>query len=372
MDTKIKFEASRSSIGDANGIHRISAVIGIAGLGISLASPTTSYADPDADWQARSTGPGVVMATRFDTLSEVTDDTFPDSTADHVSWEQGNKASGNGSLRMDILKTDGSASGSWVRYLADNQREFGTNETFYVQYRQYFPQYFATHTFSGGGWKQSIISNHRGSNQLFEVVLQNTKMRGLVQGYNRNSQGTYAGWDEGIATPCSHVDFVYQNQIDRGFGVDTCLNARRSLGGLYSYGSNTGVPDPETGAFIYYPDEWLTFMVKVTPGTFGGGSSLRDTNIQIWAAREDDSDFTLLIDRMVNLGRGAEPDGDLFYFDSLWLLPYNTSRTPDPNRQDTYTLYDEVIVSTQFIPAPNSDAVGMGPRPKPITDLTAN
>lgn len=340
----------------------------------------TATADADSDWMARSTGPGVVMATGFDTAAEVEEDTFPDSTADHVSWEQSNMASGNGSLRMDILKTDSTSSGSWVRYLADDEREFGPNETFYVQFRQYLPRYFATHVFSGnqfggphgGGWKQMIISNKRGSNQLFEVVLQNTSHRGLVQGYSRNSEGGYLGWEDSISTPCSGADFVYQNQIDRGFGTDTCLDARRTYGGLYSYGANTGVPDPETGAFIYYPDEWLTFLVKVSPGTFGGGPSVKDSNIQVWAARESDTSYTFLVDKMVNLGRATDSSGTPYYFDAVWLLPYHTEKTADPTAENTYTLYDELIVSTSFIPAPNSAPIGAGPRPKPPTNVHAN
>jgi hypothetical protein len=330
-----------------------------------------AMADAAADWTARSTAPGVVMAMGFDTSADVSTYTFPDSTANHVSWEQAIKASGNGSLRMNILKTDSAGSGSWVHHLANDQREFGTGNTFYVQFRQYFPTYFATHPFSGaqfggpyaGGWKQMIISNMRGSNQLFEVVLQNTGHRGVVQGYNRNTAGEYVGWEEAVSTVCSNSDFVWQHKIDRGGSEVTCLDSRRKRGGLYSYGSNTGAPDPETGAFIFYPNEWLTFLVKVAPGTFGGGSSLRDTNIQVWAARPSQTSYTLLIDKMVNLGAAA------YRFDGIWLLPYNTARTADPTRQDTFTLYDELIVSTSFIQPPNSSDIVI---PNSPTGLTAN
>jgi hypothetical protein len=326
-------------------------------------------ADPSTDWVARSTAPGVVMAVGFDTQSEVSTYTWPDSTANHVSWEQGMKASGNGSMRMNILKTDAAGSGSWMHYLANDQREFKTGNTFYVQFRQYFPQYYANHSFKGtsstyaNGWKQAIISNHRGSNQLFEVVLQNTNHRSLVQGYNRNSDGSYLGWETNANTKCSSSDFVYQNKIDRGGVENTCLDSRRKRGGLYSYGNNKNGPDPETGAFIFYPDEWLTFLVKISPGTFGGGTSKTDTNIQVWAARASATSYTLLNDVMVNLG--AESG---YFFDAIWLLPYNTERAADPTRSDTFTLYDELIVSTNFIQPPNSgDALA----PRPPTSLAA-
>ena len=342
---------------------------------------TAPAAEVDADWRARANAPSVLMATRFDAAAEVSDYTLQDSEADHVSWERDNVASGNGSLRFDILNTDESNSGNWVRHLSNDRREFGPQETFYVQFRQYIPQYLATYLFRGeqyggaygAGWKQLIISNRRGSNQLFEIVLQNTEHRGLVQGYNRDSEGSYPPWQQLMVTPCSSTDFVFQNMIDRGGPENTCLDSRRKRGGLYSYGSNTGFPDPETGAFIYYPDEWLTFLLRISPGTFGQGADVYDTNVRVFAARQADTDYTLLFDVMINLGAGLDSFGNQYYFDAIWLLPYHTNKLSDPTAQNTYTLYDEVIVSTAFIPAPQASG---GPSttvtPSRITDLVAN
>ena len=356
--------------------HRITHVALAAVAAFSFACPSASVAD-DQDWQARSGAAGVVMATRFDTVGEVDDYVFPNSSAFHVSWDTLNKVSGNGSLRMDILKTDQAGSGAWVRHLSDAAEEFGPGKTFYVQFRQFFPGYYATHPFAGnasgqyaGGWKQAIFSNMRGSNQIFEVVMQNTSHRGFVQGYNRNSNGSYLGFEDYLPTPCSGSDYVFQNKVDRGFGTATFLDARRTLGGLYSYATTAGSPDPETGAFLFYPDEWLTFMIKISPGTFGGGADVRDSNVMIWAARAADTSYTLLIDKMTNLGRASDDAGNPFYFDAVWLLPYNTKRLPDPSRADTYTLYDELIVSKQFIAPPNADPSAPGAAiPQRITDL---
>jgi len=344
----------------------------LAFAGALLIPCGAAFADAASDWAARSTAPGVVMAVGFDTASDVSTYTWPDGTADHVSWEQGIKASGTGSLRFNILKGDGPSSGNWAHHLANDHREFKSGNTFYVQFRQYFPTYLAGAVFKGvsggaNGWKQMIISNMRGSNQLFEVVLQNTLHRGLVQGYNRNSDGTYLGWDLPVSTKCSNSDFVYQNMIDRGGAENTCLDSRRKRGGLYSYGSQTGTADPESGAFKFWPNEWLTFLVKVSPGTFGGGSSKTDTNIQVWAARQADTAYTLLNDNNVNLGAESF-NGVPYYFDGIWLLPYNTDRVSDSTRSDTFTLYDELIVSTSFIQAPGASSIVA---PKPPTNLSA-
>ncbi len=347
-------------------------------IAAGFGSAKSFAADPDSDWLARSTAPGVLMSTRFDTEAEVTDH-LPDwqgnqfSDSFHVSWNTAEKASGNGSLRFDVLKTDTSQSGQWWRYLADDHREFRTGDTIYIQYRAFFPAYYATHQFatsSQSGWKVSIISNHRGSNRLYEIVHQNTNHRGHVQMYNRTSSGSFPPMDTGISTPCNPFDFVHQNAIDRTPGItpNTCLQARRKYGGLYSY-NGPPHPDPDTGAFVYYPDEWLTFLQKVTYGSFG--ASTADTHVELWAAREADTSYTKLIDKTVDLGAVQVVSGIQYYPDALWLLPYDTNRLADPTRQDTYTLRDEVIVSTNFIPAPDSSGARVKV-PARITDLQTN
>ncbi len=328
-----------------------------------------------SNWEARSTAAGVLMATRFDSASEVNNWVQTDSTQDHVSWEQNNVASGNGALRMDILKTDGAASGSWRRWLSNDKREFTQGDEFYVSYRQYFPSYFVTHRFkNGGGWKQSIISRNAsqmngesvpgetGSNQLNEIVLVNGGYRGLVQGYNRNTNGAYPGFQVGASTACSGSDFIYQNAVDRGpqnVG-SACENDRARYGGLYSYGANTGVPDPLTGAFTYQQNEWLSFKVWVKLGSQGTGTA--NSAVKVWAAREGE-EWDLIVDRS-NLDLGAGPPHN-----TLWLLPYDTGKTADSTRQDTYTLYDEVIVSLNDIAPPGVDGGGDVP---PTVQLTAS
>lgn len=306
------------------------------------------------DWNTRSTESGVVFARNSWTTAEVDECTrdsggSPLPDADHVSRETTNVVTGAAALRMDILKTDGAAAGQCRLPFG---QEFGTGEPFYVQFRQYFPAYYATHPFAGSnngfgdGWKQVIVSNNESSNQFFEVVLQNNVHRGLVQGYNRDTGLGFPPWETSSNNACNSTDFIFQNSIDRGYDDSTCLGARRRLGGLWSYGSNTGAPDPETGAFIFYPDEWLTFLIKVSPGGFGTG--VADSQIEVWAARNGATAYIKLYDMTVDLG----PDDGDGLFDAVWLLTYNTNREADATREDTYTLYDEVIVSTNSIAVP--------------------
>jgi hypothetical protein len=325
--------------------------------------PTVAMAE---DWATRSSKPEVLMATKFDTAAEVTDWRVANGAADHVTWDQTMSASpGGGSLRFAILKTDAASSGDWSRWLSDDQREFGEGDEFYVQYRQYVPTFLATHDFAGGGgWKQSIISRHSaamgpapyGSNQLNEIVLQNTNHRGIVQGYNRDLDGKFPPWEVPAVTACSNSDFRYQNAIDRGpQSIGTpCQNDRARYGGLYSYyqSNPSGAPDPLTGAFIYYPNEWVTYLFRVRIGTYGSNNHL----VQVWGVRQGDTQYTLIHDKQ-NLRLGQGPPHD-----ALWLLPYNTNRVADAGRQDTFTAYDEVIVSLAPIAAPNG-SVPLAPRP---------
>ncbi|NNF16945.1 MAG: hypothetical protein HKN70_09370 [Gammaproteobacteria bacterium] len=328
------------------------------------------------DWEARSTAPGVLSAIGFDVESEVTNWIHLDSKQDHVVWETANTSSGAGALRFNILKTDGANSGNWRRWLADDEREFVEGDEFYISYRQYIPEYYATHQFlGGGGWKQIIVSRNAGnmngvnyvgtptgSNQVNEIVMNNYLYRSLPQGYHRTTNGSYVGFYTGASTACSHTDFRLQNAVDRGpQSIGTaCENDRARYGGLFSYGSRTGVPDPLTGAFTFTPDEWHSFKMWIKLGS--QGTTTRNTHVKIWAAH-DGEDWDLIIDRDdVDLGGGPAHN-------AYWLLPYDTGKQPDPTREDTYTLYDEVIVSLNDIAAPG--ATGSGAT-LPTVDLTAS
>ena len=246
----------------------------------------------------------------------------------------------------------------------------------------------AEHPFlEGGGWKTSIVSRHNqnmvpgggagqsGSNQSNEVVIQNTQHRSLIQGYNQDGS-RYPPWTQGRSTACSSSDVVFQNMIDRGpdplgSGYSACEQDRARYGGLYSYypgGGGSGVkgsPDPLTGGFTWYPDEWLTVYFRIDIGAYGVD---RSTTVYLWAARAGDTEYTHLIQKDITLGGNGVENA----FDSIWLLPYNTSQLPDPTRQNTFVLYDELIVSTQPIAVPGgTPPPGPSPdlAPKPPTDV---
>jgi len=333
--------------------HQLTATDAVGSDISSNFSVTIAVQVVSSNWVDRSTALGVTMAHRFDTQAEVDD--WVQTQFGNVSWQQSGFASGFGCARINVLKTSGPDAGTICLWLKDDQTEFTENDTFYVSFRQYVPAYHATHRFlNGGGWKQIIISRHAssmgpapyGSNQSNEIVLQNTGHRGIVQGYNQDG-GSFPAWEISVSTPCLGSDFTFQNLVDRVAGTpNTCLEARQKYGGLYSYyqqqppGYVSGEPDPQGGAFNYYPDEWICYKLRIDVGTWG----TRNTRVRLYCAR-DGQDWDNIIDRVVKLGNG--PD-----FDAVWLLPYNTGRSSDATREDTYVLYDEVICSTQDIAAP--------------------
>ena len=328
-----------------------------------------------SDWLDRSTAAGVLMASRFDTEAEVLN-FRTSSKQENIVWDTSLKTSGNGSMKFNIYNTDTTSSGNWKRYLSDDQRQFGPGDEFYVQYRQYIPAYLISHKFKGTqysgiysqGFKSSIISHYPNSNTNFEVVIQNSGQFGYIQGYHQDGNSTAVKWSESVSTACQSSDFRHQPAIDHGpQNIGTpCENDRARYGGLYSYlasqGGDRGDPDPLTGAFVYEKDAWITILqhVRVSPQGYGASNNV----IETWAAR-DGEDYVLLASlNDVKFGTSGN-------FDTLWLLNYRSKGQADASRQNTFTNYDEVIVSTNFIPAPGT-AAEPTPRPNPITNLTAD
>ena len=263
--------------------------------------------DLDADWVARSNAPGVTISHRFDSASEVTRYRLGDKLEDHVTWETTLKKSGAGALRININKEDHSNSGSWRRFLKPDGSSFGPGDEFYVQYRVYITKEMvnAYRHSNGDGWKVSIISRADdiypgsvGSNWFFEVVVYNQYYKGDVFGYNRGSPD-YNGW--------------------------------------------------EYPRWQKWPaDDWLTILQHISVGELSDGY-YRNTRIRTWAAR-DGKKYKLLIDHKRDVGYQKKQPSINDVYNGVWLLPYDTHR--EGSDVDTFIVYDEIIVSTDFIPAP--------------------
>jgi len=108
--------------------------------------------------------------------------------------------------------------------------------------------------------------------------------------------------------------------------------------------------DNTTGCFKYAADEWMTFQVHIKIGTWNTASS----RIEVWAAREGQPSVQIYDSNF------AFPSGFTLYqnstygakFGKVWLLPYMTNKDATEVYPQTYTWYDELIISRQRIVDP--------------------
>lgn len=322
-----------------------------------------SGATGPADFATRCAAPGVVRCVGFDTQADIAggsgDPTGSLASSAGIAapaLDTTVKASGNSSLKFTIpSNSPADTSGSYFANFSDDLSvQFDSGQEFFVQWRQRFAADFLTTQFAGGeGWKQVIIGEGSRPNDpvysctTLEVVVVNSYHRGFPEMYH--SCGVKDGQYEGLEPPIPPDDFALENAIS---------------GCTYH---NPTVPP----CFGYKPDQWMTFQVHVKIGTWykNDGVYLHDSTVQLWVA-EEGKPSTLVIDMspgdpacaaqqtslpachtgydLVNDAIGTAKYGQ------VWLLPYNTGKDSSVSYPETYTWYDELIVSSNRIadPAP--------------------
>jgi hypothetical protein len=177
----------------------------------------------------------------------------------------------------------------------------------------------------------------------------------VVNGYHRGFPGMYHscgmkdGQYEGLEPPIPPYDFGLQNAVP---------------GCLYS---SHGVP-PCVG---YKADQWMTFQVHVQIGTWyeNDGVYRHDSTIELWVGEEGQASKSVIDLSPGDPACAAEqtslPSCKTGYdlvndaigtakYGQVWLLPYNTGKDPNTSYPETYTWYDELIISRNRIadPAP--------------------
>lgn len=307
---------------------------------------TASGGTGDADWIARSTASGVVVASRLDTQAIINAWKVNDSTVVNISLDTTIKVAGTvGSLKFAVLNSDSTASGSVSVPLG---RTFGVGDVIWFSFRRRAPESYLYQPWprDDGGYgaaKLAIFSRDangalpQGSNQVNEIVLQMKDE--LYGGYNQDGNVTAVDWgDVSFASACSGSDFRRQNQIDNnlddpenfypltgvnpdtGAGWTACEQDRRRRGGLYSAGSlatfKQGLADPLTGGMKPSPSSFDTVTIRAEINSLGGGAN--NNRISMWVARNGQP-YRLLIDKLITLGAGP-------LYNGLTLLPYTSNR----------------------------------------------
>lgn len=117
-------------------------------------------------------------------------------------------------------------------------------------------------------------------------------------------------------------------------------NARPAPYCLYSQ-STTGDFPPQGNCFGYFPDEWMTFQVRIKTGP-RVGNEFRNSYITLWMAREGRTSEKVIDWGPYNLSAG--PAAENQRYGKVWLTPYNTGKSTAQAYPAAYTWYDELIV----------------------------
>ena len=361
------------------GFHRTMVDVRRAGgalaFGLILCAGT-ALADAEADWQARSTAPGVFYKNNFDFADRAA---LIDSGWNHTIYiperaelETVNKLSGRGAFKALIPNTSDEGTVAYQHSFdmpVGSQTQNTHKRTFYYQFQVYIPRYVLDHRFATvndfglAERKFAIIQAPDRSFSTGEVVVTNYAFRWFVTAYYFSGTGVKTFDKMWVTKPsdCNgSPEYGWQNAIDAGpqsngsqTDATSCALFKRRYGpmnysfsGTTDYGAGTlsaqGNPDPDAAlnGVTWVPDDWNVIEVYVDdePGT-------NDT-VKIWHARRGNPPKLLISSTGIDLG------DDPRNYTGVQLVPRLEEMAPDPTRQDTYTIYDEVIASDNFIEFP--------------------
>lgn len=191
---------------------------------------------------------------------------------------------------------------------------FGQNSTFYVQIRARFDSPMLRNNFGGEGWKFVLIYGGKTSCSNLGLLNQNTWYAGFPTMVHECSPGIYG--------KSGNKQFMEQGDYNCAYG---------------NYN--------DKDCAYFRADEWMTFYWKIHVGTWGQPNST--------------------LDAWLSYGKGPlkkwiwQPnflfhfeDGPADVLDKVALTPYTTNRK-EAAKSDGHMWFDELIVSTQPIPAPN-------------------
>jgi len=335
-----------------NGAHTLTAqardAAGNVGNAVAV-SVTVSNSTSTAlqNFQTRCAQAGVIVCQGFDDPAVFTPAVWPASgiyaASDNVirgTQDTTIVTSGAGSLKFTVPSLGAANSaGYWRQLFQSNQtadpstaKMFGQNSTFYLQYRQRFSPEFLTNQWpqNGGGstyWKQQILSYDNSTCGQVEITTVNDNNNGYPMMYSQCGADVFQ-------VPTGSSDFLNE-QGDTPTSGYNCH---------YQKANNTS-----TSCFTYPPNTWVTFYYKVSIGTWGQANS----SIQAWVSVGGGPyvEWINMPNHTLNEDSGSAGKD----YNMVTLLTYMTNRNPAVSAGPTaFTWYDEMIVSTQPIAAPNN------------------
>jgi hypothetical protein len=306
----------------------------------------------DADFAARCNAPGVVRCFGFDnTTTDIVRNVnmWPDGAGTfRGGLDTTTKASGGGSLRFDLPPpphAGANIGGSWVPSGGWGQN-FSENSIFYVQYRiRMSPYMVQPGNFDNAIWKTTIF--HYGSKTCAGIEL--------------TTSGYYGSGLAQLDTDCGGR-WMWSTLDGTTHTMSTPLLMQQTDDLRCAYGTNYA-----QNCEMFTANDWMTLYYRVQIGRWNQPNS----SIDAWLGHEGAPLKQFVKMRNFSLSCNGNcavsPDKDQGY-NNVTITPYMTGLSPNVGPTTTaYMWFDEFIVSTQPIAAPNS-----GPRPNPPSSLQTN
>jgi hypothetical protein len=340
------------STSTTNGTHTLTAqakdAAGNVGNAVAVSvTVSNSTSTASQDFQTRCAQTGVVVCQGFDSPTVLTPAVYPASglyaAGDGTfggSIDTTVFASGGGSLKFTIPSLGAANSaGYWRQLFTSNlaagptaAQMFSQNSTLYVQFRQRFSPEFLSNVWPAGGggttyWKQEIMSNDSSTCGNVELTTVNDNNAGYPMMYSQCGADVFQ-----VSIPGS--DFLNE----QGSTSTTGYNCH------YVKANNTS-----TSCFMYPSNTWVTFYYKVAIGTWGQANS----TIQAWVSVAGGPYVEWV--NMPNHTLFEDSNAPGADYNMVTLLPYMTGRNAGVSAGPTaYTWYDELIVSSTPVAAPNN------------------
>lgn len=301
------------------------------------------------DWITRSTSPGVFRAHLFTQDSDVNNFRFSDTIAWDPTPAPGSTGSfvrrnptqgimGNGCLEMEQL-TNGNMNSNWWLPLnpalthyqlsgAGGDHYFG--QPLYAQFR-FWTNYNGIAGTNATGRKRAEFTRTEQTFTNQEIVMSDVNTVGVFQMYSGIGPdgSNFANFAE--AVPGGSGDYNYQPGSQYAVAPGYC-----------SYQGNQH--GDKSNCWQDFNNTWITYLFHVNPSQ----DQVANGTITVWAWLPGMSDYVRIMSK-VNQKMFYDADKTLG-FNAFVLWCYENNRSAGPAGQ--FQRYDQVILSTQMIPAP--------------------
>lgn len=373
---------SDGQVGSAGSIVQAQAASAIGlpedqGLTGAQGTPAPASSDsppPAADFATRRTAPGVIFAQGFDApIPQSTNLRAPEAVG--LNGEQIGQPTAvlpyveNGAMKFEIKSGSfGAGAGQYYVQFSDPAflgRELTEDDALFVQWRQFIPKELLHTAFEDTkdgltSFKMLIVSDSGTSScTANHIVVVKDNWNGVNDPVGGDVRGSLA-----LYHACGYYDqvsragpilggstlFDYQPIIAEAdqpaVQADMIAHNRVKPGGPSTGRQCWHTGHERSGCVEMQAGTWVTYQVsrEITGPSYRVGShKFWPARLRLWQQVDGEAN-ELVIDSI--LGMRAQDRG----YGRAWFLPYMTNKDPNQVHPDTYTLVDEVIISTRRIP----------------------